>query len=324
VREGDVLPQPILFGWDYPNGLIRVNPVTAGYIVNFESDRQFEAMAYDPANKILYAIENLSGDNLLVSIDYKNELITAIGYVGGYTEITSMTYDRTTNTLFAIDQATRALLEIDPMTGAGTFISNYTGGTSNALAAHPLTGELYLGWSVDPSYLTIIDKNTGDLTLIGSMEINSITALEFHPDTFDLYGAGGLYNGGGQLFTVNLTTGGINAIGPLAQVVSLAFIDQVAEDIDGDGIPDDEDACLNSNLSQTVTIDSCDSGVDNVLFDDGCTISDLIYQCANNASNHGQFTSGVSHITNYLKKDGTISSDAKGAIQGCASSASIP
>ena len=40
--------------------------------------------------------------------------------------------------------------------------------------------------------------------------------------------------------------------------------------------------------------------------------------------NHGAFVSCVSHYTNGLKKDGTISGAQKGAIQSCAGGASIP
>jgi hypothetical protein len=43
----------------------------------------------------------------------------------------------------------------------------------------------------------------------------------------------------------------------------------VVSDIDGDGISDDEDACPSSDLSDTVVIDSCDSGVENVLLEGG-------------------------------------------------------
>ena len=117
VRDGDVSPQPLLFGCDYRNGLIKIIPSTAGYLMVINSERPFEAMAFDSNNGVLYAIENLSGDNLLVSIDYSNKTITNIGYVNGYTEITSMTYDRTTDTLYAIDQTTRTLLKIDPTNG---------------------------------------------------------------------------------------------------------------------------------------------------------------------------------------------------------------
>jgi hypothetical protein len=95
-------------------------------------------------------------------------------------------------------------------------------------------------------------------------------------------------------------------------------------DSDCDGIPDDEDACPLSDLSETVVIDGCDSGVENVLLEDGCTISDLILECAGNAKNHGKFVSSVSHMSNYLKKKGTISGKEKGKIQKCAAKANIP
>ncbi len=95
-------------------------------------------------------------------------------------------------------------------------------------------------------------------------------------------------------------------------------------DSDGDGIPDDEDECPDSDLSETVVIDGCDSGVTNYLFDNGCTISDLVGTCADDASNHGQFVSCVAHLTNELKRDGIISGREKGKIQSCAARADIP
>jgi hypothetical protein len=84
------------------------------------------------------------------------------------------------------------------------------------------------------------------------------------------------------------------------------------------------DECPDSDLSTTVVIDSCDSGVTNTLFPTGCTISDLIAGCTEGASNHGQFVSCVSHMTNDLKKAGTITGQQKGAIQRCAAQANIP
>ncbi len=95
-------------------------------------------------------------------------------------------------------------------------------------------------------------------------------------------------------------------------------------DTDGDGIPDDEDACPDSELSLTVVIDGCDSGVENMLFDDGCTMADLIAECADGASNHGGFVSCVAELTNEWKQQGIISGQEKGAIQSCAAQADIP
>jgi hypothetical protein len=95
-------------------------------------------------------------------------------------------------------------------------------------------------------------------------------------------------------------------------------------DTDHDSIPDADDECPDSDLSVTVVIDGCNSGVPNTLFPTGCTISDLIAACAEGASNHGQFVSCVSHLTNDLKKAGTITGQQKGAIQSCTAQADIP
>ena len=97
-----------------------------------------------------------------------------------------------------------------------------------------------------------------------------------------------------------------------------------AFDTDGDGIPDDVDNCPESNLEQTIIIVGCDSGVENFLFEDGCTISDLIAECADGTKNHGKFVSCVSHLTNDWEKQKLISGKEKGAIQSCAAQADIP
>lgn len=89
-------------------------------------------------------------------------------------------------------------------------------------------------------------------------------------------------------------------------------------DSDGDGIPDDVDACPNSNLSATVVIDSCDSGVENTLFSSGCTFSDLIQELADAAVNRGEFVSSVAGLTNNLRSSGIITGQQKSAIHRCA------
>lgn len=95
-------------------------------------------------------------------------------------------------------------------------------------------------------------------------------------------------------------------------------------DADNDGVATNADCDDTSDLSATVVIGGCNSGVPNTLFTSGCTLSDLIQQLGANASNHGQFVSGVSDLTNGLKKSGLISGSQKGAIQSCAAGASIP
>jgi predicted extracellular nuclease len=95
-------------------------------------------------------------------------------------------------------------------------------------------------------------------------------------------------------------------------------------DIDGDGVPDDSDACDASSSSTTVVIDGCDSGAGNDLFSDGCKITDRIDDCAGSAVTHDDFTACVTQLTNDLKRDGFITNKEKSGIQKCAGRARIP
>ena len=110
----------------------------------------------------------------------------------------------------------------------------------------------------------------------------------------------------------------------LAVLAGLAIISTTvpaSTDRDGDGIFDAEDSCSESVFTDTVIIEGCeecDSGVRNVVFKNGCTMSDLIAQCAVGKKNHGQFVSCVAHLTNEWKSAGFISGAEKGAIQSCA------
>ncbi len=95
-------------------------------------------------------------------------------------------------------------------------------------------------------------------------------------------------------------------------------------DADGDGVPDARDQCAGSILEDTVVIDGCDSGVDNMIFDSGCSVADMVEDCADRARNHGRFVSCVSRLGNDLKKLGLISGREKGRLTKCAARADIP
>lgn len=89
-------------------------------------------------------------------------------------------------------------------------------------------------------------------------------------------------------------------------------------DADGDGVADDEDCNPNSNLSPTIVLCNRNTGVPNTVFENGCSMADLIAQLAASASNHGSFTSAVAHLTNQWVLDGLITGQQKGAIQSAA------
>ncbi|HYG11652.1 MAG TPA: hypothetical protein VD835_17020, partial [Pyrinomonadaceae bacterium] len=92
-------------------------------------------------------------------------------------------------------------------------------------------------------------------------------------------------------------------------------------DADLDGAADEADCDPTSDLSPTVSISGCDTGVANTLFDNGCTLSDLIQRVRDGAKNHGQFVSGVNHLTQALMGNGTITKAQRDAIHSCAARA---
>lgn len=96
-------------------------------------------------------------------------------------------------------------------------------------------------------------------------------------------------------------------------------------DRDLDGVPDDEgDACPATRIrGGNVVIDSCDSGVTNALFPNGCSIMDEVAKCEAAAVTHEGFTSCVTQYTKTLRK-GLISEKDKASIQRCAAKAAIP
>ena len=95
-------------------------------------------------------------------------------------------------------------------------------------------------------------------------------------------------------------------------------------DFDGDGVPDEDDACPNSILDPTVVIDGCDSQVSNTVLSDGCTISDEVDECAANSTVNGAFQNCVSSLGDSLQKDGVLTGPEKDQILSCAGQADLP
>lgn len=108
-----------------------------------------------------------------------------------------------------------------------------------------------------------------------------------------------------------------------ASAVDMGAYELQPDDTDGDGVPDDVDDCPTSDLAGAIVIDGCDTTVANVLFEDGCTMSDLILECAEQAYNYGNFVSCVSELANGWKQDGPLRGREKGRIQSCAAQSNI-
>jgi hypothetical protein len=174
---------------------------------------------------------------------------------------------------------------------------------------------------------------------------------------FSMTGSSAIAQGTGPIFTLQyavsdeapldecrvLTTESVDAMdasGFPLQVISsqgeYCFLEDVEPeeppdgDTDGDGILDGEDQCPNSRLENelSISIDNCDTGVENRDLMDGCSMNDLIDKCAEDAAQaiftHGRFVSCVALLTIGWKKDGLIDFKEKAAIQKCAAQSDLP
>ncbi len=123
------------------------------------------------------------------------------------------------------------------------------------------------------------------------------------------------FGGEDEVSNQGIVSGGNFADFPVSATTPVSVTDS-----DGDGVPDDEDQCPASDLSETVVIGGCDSGVTNASLDEpaGCTVTDLIDREAASARNHGQFVSAVARLLNRLRQAGVISGTDREAIQSCA------
>jgi len=73
-----------------------------------------------------------------------------------------------------------------------------------------------------------------------------------------------------------------------------------------------------------VFIDGCNSGVTDVVLPSGSTISELITECADSATNHGRFVACIADLSDDLKKAGTITAQEQRSIHRCAARANTP
>jgi len=167
-------------------------------------------------------------------------------------------------------------------------------------------------------YRFSVCSNTPGLADISAIEVESGDILmdfldvPFNPTAFDTFVVG------------NNTGWGDGSVGEVHADNVFVTTDPPVQDADGDGLADDEDSCPNSVLGETIVFGSCDSGVENQGFDDGCTMQDMLAECAANAGHHGQFVRCVAQLTNDWKRSWIISGSEKGKIQRCAAQAGTP
>jgi hypothetical protein len=99
-------------------------------------------------------------------------------------------------------------------------------------------------------------------------------------------------------------------------------VGDVCDDDDGDGVLDGLDVCPDSDRSDGVFIEKCDTGAENTVDEQGCSKNDHIAECIANATNHGQFVRCVARLARQWKANGDI--NGVGKVVRCAARADIP
>ncbi len=121
---------------------------------------------------------------------------------------------------------------------------------------------------------------------------------------------------------VAVVFGGWQQILPLVKGDTIE-IAECPRDSDGDGVRDRDDECARSAIGGVVRIGDCDTQVENALVSNGCTMMDRIAQCGDEARNHGEFVSCVTHLTNDWRREERISQEDRTRIQICAARSSV-
>jgi hypothetical protein len=95
-------------------------------------------------------------------------------------------------------------------------------------------------------------------------------------------------------------------------------------DGDLDGLETSADYCRNSILDPTIVLGGVDSGVQNQIFNYGCTISDFLHKVTLASSNHADFVAKVSILTASLRDSSIITEQERQAIINAAASSNLP
>ncbi len=100
------------------------------------------------------------------------------------------------------------------------------------------------------------------------------------------------------------------------QDLTLPLLTDLGWFTDRDGVQDGVDACLGSNTTPTVVLNSCDSLVPNKTYPSGCTTSDVLAACG--AVPNRLYPSCIALATSVLRFAGELSGQQQGAIVRCA------
>ncbi|HRY32517.1 MAG TPA: T9SS type A sorting domain-containing protein [Bacteroidales bacterium] len=188
------------------------NPIAPVSLAN-QGTQDFIAAA-SWANGVWYgATYNANNGSSLVRIDTATGNRTVIGLIG--LSITGMAYDWISNTMYALAYVGTScrLYTLDTTSGQASIVA-MVGGFLGICLGCDNNGVLYTV-NTGTDNLVAINKTTGGFTVVGPIGFNANYAqdMEFDNSDFTMYYAAYRDSVGGQLRTVNLTTGATTLIG---------------------------------------------------------------------------------------------------------------
>ncbi|MHC1708240.1 MAG: GEVED domain-containing protein [Bacteroidales bacterium] len=196
---------PCYFPLNTPGGITNIAPYTG---------TDFLAGSSWALGEWYCGVYSASGDSPFVKINTTTGARTVINPATGIS-ITALAYDWTTNTMYALGYtSSTSLYTIDLITGVPTLVGNIGAYLGISMACNEL-GNLYMV-DIIADVLVQIDKTTAAPTVIGSIGFSANYAQDMEFDNSDntmyyaAYNAGGT---GGELRTVNVTTGATTLIG---------------------------------------------------------------------------------------------------------------
>jgi hypothetical protein len=310
--------QLVVFDTDTLRGSV-VGQIGFGGVAGLAADRE----------GVLYGLCTSDPDRLLI-INPATGAGRAVGTTGLDGDLgAGLASDPSTGQLYgaAGQIGQKFLFTLSRQTGAATVIAPFP--PSVVGLEFDASGHL---WAIDGlvDRLVRVDPATGATTTFGAQLPASIGGLTIGVSgTFWAVDSG---NSVYSLYSIDPATGiatgrgvlsGIPFGGPMIGLASMLGA-LPHPDSDGDGFPDDVDACPSSDLNPTIGIDGCETLVSNAALDSGCTMADRIAQCAADASSHGAFVGCVSHLAHAWRQEGWLENQQTGALQRCAGQARNP
>jgi hypothetical protein len=191
--------------------------------------------------------------------------------------------------------------------GGGAFLLS---GSNLALISDLSLAGAAAGLPVVPGGVVDVDLNGTTEMLVGYPGASPLAQVKVVPDPLapeaNVYEAAAAGSGLGSAIAVIPGLG--FALGEPLAAGGAVHVYGVLADSDGDGVPDVDDLCPDSILTPTVVFGDLDTGVENRVNADGCSLADLFaaLEPASGWKNHGQVVSSSVKLVKRLLRSGDI------------------